>query len=163
MESVQHQPPPDGGEYISNQWGVDLGNLHHHSAPGHHSQQSSQDFGLYGFVESPQLPSDATFRMQSGAPAPSPYYAQVPQWTFPQPEHQYIPNQNPLSIQTGRQVPPMATHLLHPPTVSTSTPRRTLTDMDRRKMCIYHEENPTVKQTEIGGIITHVDRQMMFY
>ncbi|KAL8687750.1 MAG: hypothetical protein Q9218_006165, partial [Villophora microphyllina] len=30
--------------------------------------------------------------------------------------------------------------------------RRTLTDQDRRRMCQYHEENPTVKQTEIGAI-----------
>ena len=34
---------------------------------------------------------------------------------------------------------------------SNSTPRRTLTDTDRRRMCRYHEEHPTVKQTEIGG------------
>lgn len=154
MESVQHQPPPDGGEYINNQW-VDLGSLHqHHSAPGHHSQQSSQDFGLYGFVEPSQLPPDASFRLQGGT-SQSPYYAQVPQWSFPPPEHQaYIPNPNPssMSVQTGRQVPPMAAHLPYPPTVSTSTPRRTLTDLDRRKMCLYHEENPTIKQTEIGGM-----------
>jgi hypothetical protein len=32
-----------------------------------------------------------------------------------------------------------------------STPRKTLTDADRRKMCQYAEANPTVKQTEIGG------------
>lgn len=32
-----------------------------------------------------------------------------------------------------------------------STPRRTLTDDDRRQMCIYHEENKTAKQTDIGG------------
>ena len=36
-------------------------------------------------------------------------------------------------------------------TTSTSTSRRTLTDNDRRRMCRYHEENPTVKQTDIGG------------
>jgi hypothetical protein len=30
-------------------------------------------------------------------------------------------------------------------------PRRTLTDDDRRQMCIYHEENKTAKQTDIGG------------
>jgi len=34
----------------------------------------------------------------------------------------------------------------------TSTPRKTLTDTDRRRMCQYHEENPTVKQTEIGAL-----------
>ena len=32
-----------------------------------------------------------------------------------------------------------------------SNSRKTLTDNDRRRMCKYHEENPTVKQTEIGG------------
>ena len=35
------------------------------------------------------------------------------------------------------------------PTLPTS--RKTLTDNDRRRMCRYHEENPTIKQTEIGG------------
>ncbi|KAJ6187605.1 hypothetical protein N7519_002513 [Penicillium mononematosum] len=32
------------------------------------------------------------------------------------------------------------------------TPRRTLTDDDRRQMCIYHEENKTAKQTDIGAL-----------
>lgn len=34
---------------------------------------------------------------------------------------------------------------------STSTPRRTLTDLDRTRMCQYAEEHPNQKQTEIGG------------
>ncbi|KAJ4361078.1 uncharacterized protein N0V89_001647 [Didymosphaeria variabile] len=34
---------------------------------------------------------------------------------------------------------------------TSSTPRKTLTDADRRRMCQYHEDHPTVKQTEIGG------------
>lgn len=49
---------------------------------------------------------------------------------------------------------PMPTPILAPSshsTASTSTPRRTLTDDDRRRMCLYHEEHPMVKQTEIGG------------
>ncbi|RAK99041.1 uncharacterized protein BO80DRAFT_143604 [Aspergillus ibericus CBS 121593] len=33
-----------------------------------------------------------------------------------------------------------------------STPRRTLTDEDRRQMCLYHEENKTAKQTDIGAL-----------
>jgi len=32
-----------------------------------------------------------------------------------------------------------------------SVSTETLTDSDRRRMCQYHEENPSVKQTEIGG------------
>lgn len=34
---------------------------------------------------------------------------------------------------------------------SPTAPRRTLSDADRRRMCMYHEEHPHVKQTEIGG------------
>ena len=37
------------------------------------------------------------------------------------------------------------------PATTLSTSRRTLSDDDRRRMCKYHEENPSVKQTEIGG------------
>jgi hypothetical protein len=32
------------------------------------------------------------------------------------------------------------------------SPRKTLTDNDRRRMCQYHEDNPSVKQTEIGAM-----------
>ena len=32
-----------------------------------------------------------------------------------------------------------------------ANPRRTLTDEDRRQMCLYHEEHKTAKQTDIGG------------
>ncbi|KAF7163942.1 hypothetical protein CNMCM5623_008603 [Aspergillus felis] len=35
---------------------------------------------------------------------------------------------------------------------SGSTPRRTLTDEDRRRMCLYHEEHKTAKQTDIGAL-----------
>lgn len=34
---------------------------------------------------------------------------------------------------------------------STSTPRKTLTDDQRRQMCEYHESNPKAKQNQIGG------------
>jgi hypothetical protein len=64
-----------------------------------------------------------------------------------------------LTNPAGYQAPPVAippppaaplktTKL---PSLHTSTPRKTLTDADRRRMCQYHEENPSIKQTEIGG------------
>jgi hypothetical protein len=37
-------------------------------------------------------------------------------------------------------------------TTAGPTPRRMLTDDDRRRMCEYHESHPGVKQTEIGGM-----------
>lgn len=38
-----------------------------------------------------------------------------------------------------------------PPTIA-SQPRKTLTDDDRRRMCQYHIDNPSMKQTEIGAL-----------
>ncbi|CAG5190106.1 uncharacterized protein ALTATR162_LOCUS12132 [Alternaria atra] len=35
---------------------------------------------------------------------------------------------------------------------NSSKPRKTLTNSERRRMCQYHEENPTVNQTEIGAM-----------
>ena len=63
----------------------------------------------------------------------------VPIMSLPQP--QLIP----LSTYVSPQLPPVSA----PPSMPTA--RRTLTDQDRRRMCQYHEDNPTVKQTEIGG------------
>jgi hypothetical protein len=70
----------------------------------------------------------------------------------------YSPHQlQPLAQWTG----PMATPVSASTTLVTgtsftttggSTPRRTLTDDDRRRMCEYHESHPGVKQTEIGGM-----------
>lgn len=37
------------------------------------------------------------------------------------------------------------------PTTKSSAPRRTLTDVDRREMCVLRMEHPEMKQTEIGG------------
>ena len=44
-----------------------------------------------------------------------------------------------------------ANKLPSPATTHPSNPRKTLTDDDRKRMCQYSEDNPHVKQTEIGG------------
>ncbi len=67
-----------------------------------------------------------------------------------------------LTNPASYSAPPVAIPASAPPLVkgngtklpaihATPSPRKTLTDSDRRRMCQYHEENPTVKQTEIGG------------
>ncbi|KAI0155859.1 hypothetical protein BJ166DRAFT_594069 [Pestalotiopsis sp. NC0098] len=52
------------------------------------------------------------------------------------------------------RIPPRATPPLKQqpklPSLTTSTPRKTLTNEDRRRMCQYAEDHPNVKQTEIG-------------
>jgi hypothetical protein len=62
---------------------------------------------------------------------------------------------NSASYQTPPMpIPPQSAPLKTakaPAAHTTTTPRKTLTDADRRRMCQYHEDNPSVKQTEIGG------------
>jgi hypothetical protein len=63
-----------------------------------------------------------------------------------------------LTNPQSYSAPPMGSMPMPPtgkarlPGMPQSTPRRTLTDDDRRRMCQYHEDNPTVKQTEIGAM-----------
>ena len=53
------------------------------------------------------------------------------------------PIQTPLSASTGSDVAPTS--------AKTTTSRRKLTDDERRQMCLEAEQNPTMKQTQIGG------------
>ncbi|KAL5337655.1 hypothetical protein BJX70DRAFT_228747 [Aspergillus crustosus] len=64
-----------------------------------------------------------------------------------QPELQPGPVPIAPSISSAAPIPPPRKS-----STSSSTPRRTLTDEDRRRMCQYHEENKTAKQTDIGAL-----------
>ena len=77
--------------------------------------------------------------------ASQPHYALPPVHSSPQPIQPATSVSAPPNLPSDQQVPQ------HRPSSSTTTPRRTLTDNDRRKMCLYHEQNPTKKQTDIGG------------
>ncbi|KAI1212973.1 uncharacterized protein F4807DRAFT_457058 [Annulohypoxylon truncatum] len=96
----------------------------------------------------------------------------VPHQMHSQPHNNYashlphpliIPNQVPWpSLRTNPSqsyaappvpIPPASAPMRQPPrlpTINTSQPRKTLTDEDRRNMCLFHEDNPHAKQTEIG-------------
>ncbi|KAA8912755.1 hypothetical protein FN846DRAFT_773122 [Sphaerosporella brunnea] len=87
------------------------------------------------------------------------YMGLPPQWAQPlipaaSSGQQYSPMPQPIAPAPAPQLAAAASITAAPsnPTPSTSTPRRTLTDADRRRMCIFHEENPNVKQTEIGAM-----------
>ena len=84
-----------------------------------------------------------------------PIMHQMPQWpSMPTSQSTY---HAPFFLSAPPPIPPAsATPVLDTSTHSrtSSTPRKTLTDADRRGICQYHEDNPTVKQTEIGGIIS---------
>ncbi|TRX91826.1 hypothetical protein FHL15_007379 [Xylaria flabelliformis] len=68
----------------------------------------------------------------------------------PWPSLQTNPSQNyqsPVPIPSVSAPPRQQPKL---PTINTSQPRRTLTDQDRRDMCKFADENPGVKQHDIG-------------
>ncbi len=54
------------------------------------------------------------------------------------------PLQTPLSASTASDMTPTS--------AKTTTSRRKLTDEERRQMCIEAEQNPNMKQTQIGGM-----------
>lgn len=129
----------------------------------HHSPQN--DYGDFDFSHSVHAQLDSMYNrpMQSSFSTPQPLHPLVtmPQWpsqitnpsesSSPPPvvqlQHRPI---LPLS-KTVPTIPKLATvSPKEKPTLSSS--RRTLTDSDRRKMCEYHNENPNVKQTEIGAM-----------
>lgn len=134
-----------------------------HIYPHSHHGTPAQEYSGFNW-SSPQLPMDSGGFSSSLQHRPMPPQLQpliMPQWPsmlssgshstyqpmFPQPVQPIQPMsvgqlQTPVSATSGR---------------STSTPRKTLTDSDRKRMCQYAEDHPNSKQTEIGGALYHVD------
>lgn len=145
-EAAYHSDP-------SHQW-MDPHPVYH--TPQHHSP--AHEYGGFNFAAVPMDP------MYDGMPPP-------PRTTHQQLQPLVMPPQMPqwpsqMTSQSTYMAPtyttmpmPMAPHMTSPmvstPAATgrpTPTPRKTLTDDDRRRMCQYAEKNPNVKQTEIGGM-----------
>ena len=80
----------------------------------------------------------------------------MPQWPSLLSNQSYTKFQS-TNPQTKRSVQPRITRPLSTPVsaipvVPSSTLRRTLTDLDREKICQYAKDNPSAKQSEIGGM-----------
>ncbi|MCJ1357270.1 MAG: hypothetical protein MMC33_007266 [Icmadophila ericetorum] len=146
------------GDYGNEQWMVDDYHSQHTHSPNH-------DYAVYGYMSSSHVPLAPAY----SRPMPSSYSSHQqppPLITAQWPSMLTNPSSNtppPLQTQTSSGPPqlaplaPLTTYNPPPlPPVATPMPapntRRTLTDQDRRRMCQYHEENPTVKQTEIGAM-----------
>jgi hypothetical protein len=152
----QHQDD----QYGNQQWNMEPLNDYH--SP--HTQSPAHEYNAFGFTMGPSHGMSHGMPMEPNYNRPMP-----PLYTTHQPQQSLIAAQWPSMIinpSTSNPPPPMAappplapvssfaaTHSLPPLTTPIPTPsaRRTLTDQDRRRMCQYHDENPTVKQTEIGG------------
>lgn len=156
----EHHNGHESGFGINNEWG-DMSNSY--SSSQH--QSPIYEHGGFGFMQPIQhgLPTEPPFNSQR-MPAPQPVHAshQPHQQLLPliMPSHPTWPSM--LTHPASYSSPPVAIPASAPPLVkgnipklpaihATPSPRKTLTDSDRRRMCQYHEDNPTVKQTEIGG------------
>jgi hypothetical protein len=84
---------------------------------------------LHPLIVPPQWPSMLTSQSNYSTPTPSTASTTTPG----------------SAVSTGSQ-----SLQIRQTTTGGNTPRRTLTDDDRRRMCQYAEDNPGVKQTDIG-------------
>ena len=95
---------------------------------------------LHPLITMPQWPSQITNPSESSPPAPAPTHRPI----LP------LSKTSPVPIITSAPVT-LPVPAPSKPAHSSTTSRRTLSDSDRRRMCEYHNENPNVKQTEIGS------------
>ncbi|RDW83329.1 hypothetical protein BP5796_04820 [Coleophoma crateriformis] len=149
MDHERHIGPENG---YSNEW-VEIGN-------GYSSQHQSpvQEYGGYGFLQPMQqqhgMPIEPSFTMPPPPPAHTTHQQLLP---LIMPSHPTWPSMltNPVNYSAPPVAIPSASNQ-KPQKLATAhvapSPRKTLTDNDRRRMCQYHEDNPSVKQTEIGAM-----------
>lgn len=142
------------------QWDAHFGQRSMAERPYHlHHGTPAQEYSGFNF-DTPQLPmaSDGfSATLHQRRTPPQLQQLIMPQWpsmlssqahaTF---QHQYPQPVQPIQPMTlGQLVTPVSATSGR----STSTPRKSLTDQDRKRMCIYAEEHPHSKQTEIGGAL----------
>ncbi|EED20100.1 conserved hypothetical protein [Talaromyces stipitatus ATCC 10500] len=145
---------PNGQEsdYGSSPW-VDLGAF---ESPGSHHSPPLPDFHGFSYGSSPIMPLEPAYSMSIPPPystinltMPAHPWPSMLTTQSPFPETSLSPAPTPtLSIPQPVPIRPLHTT----PAPSAPTPRRTLTDEDRRRMCLYHEENKSAKQTDIGAL-----------
>lgn len=129
-----------------------------HIYPHSHHGTPAQEYTGFNFGGPPQP------LMESGVFAPSaqrPMHQQtqplviMPQWpsmlNSHQPGYQSM-YPAPMHSMPVMPIPAVTTPVSAGSNRSISTPRKTLTDHDRKRMCQYAEEHPNSKQTEIGGM-----------
>ncbi|KAK3357433.1 hypothetical protein B0T25DRAFT_604288 [Lasiosphaeria hispida] len=144
--------------YGNDNW-VDMNSYHH--------QTTMPDYATgYSYIPpiTHGLPSESLGRMPPPPPPQSIPQSQATHTQLPMlmmPPHATWPSMltNPNSFGGSHPAPPVAIPPVTAPLKAsklpaiqtTSQPRKTLTDEDRRAMCQYAEDHPGVKQTDIGA------------
>ena len=128
-----------------------------HVYPHSHHGTPSQEYSGFNFgtPHMPMEPSAFGSGIQQRSMAPQLQPLVMPQWPsmLSSQSHSTYQPIYPPPIQPIQPVPmqTLQTPVSATSTRSASTPRKTLTDIDRKRMCQYAEEHPNSKQTEIGG------------
>ncbi|KAK5125318.1 hypothetical protein LTR85_000427 [Meristemomyces frigidus] len=132
-----------------------------HIYPHSHHGTPAQEYSGFNF-SSPQLPMEPSAFNSSMQQRPMHQQLQpliMPQWPsmLNSQAHSTFQPMFPQPVQPVQPIQPMSLGPLQSPLSAASmrsapTPRKTLTDMDRKRMCQYAEEHPNAKQTEIGAI-----------
>lgn len=154
-----------GSTYNSDSW-MGLGN---YAQTGQsHGAQTHNDYQSYDYQSSASMSMEPTYIMTRPPPYATPQHNQMPP-PLVMPQHQHVwPSQlatsTPYTQHTQHnqhilpavsvQTPLSATSIgsdLTPTSAKTTTSRRKLTDDERRLMCLEAENNPTMKQTQIGA------------
>lgn len=157
MPSSHHQS--QGSGYAQDSWM----NINGYSQPPpQHNISPMNEYQGFDYGHSPSLPIGSAYSM----PRPPPYNAPA---HHPLPPPLVMPQSNgvwPSMLTSSNQFPtpilpagpihtPVSAATSHgsdiTPTSAKSTSRRKLTDEERRQMCLEAENNPTMKQTQIGG------------
>ncbi|KAJ5545938.1 hypothetical protein N7494_003523 [Penicillium frequentans] len=144
METEPHAPE---GEFPHSPW-VDLGGPF--TSP--HNSPPMPEFSGFEYGPSPIMAVDG-YGMSlpppyTSMPLPMPSHAWPSMLTNHSPFHDGLPPiPAPISVSPSAPTPPVRKS-----STGGATPRRTLTDEDRRQMCLYHEEHKTAKQTDIGAL-----------
>lgn len=147
-------PHAQENEYGSSPW-VDMGAF---EPPPLHSPPMPDFNNPFSYGPAPVMPMEPAYSMS----IPPPYTAlhlSMPSHPWPS----MLTTQSNFSDSTLSAAPAPTLSIPQPapmrpirtaPALTGPTPRRTLTDEDRRRMCLYHEENKHAKQTDIGGKIS---------
>ena len=128
-----------------------------HIYPHSHHGTPAQEYSGFNFGSSHVAMEPGAFGsgIQQRSMAPTLQPLVMPQWPSMLSSQSHS-NYQPVYPPPVQPIQPISIGQLQTPVSatsarSTSTPRKTLTDIDRKRMCQYAEDHPNSKQTEIGG------------
>lgn len=134
----------------------------------YHNITPAKEYAVPGFGTNDVVMRPGAFNggMHGQSMAPQLQALVMPQWPSMLSSQSHA-NHQPVYPAPVQPIQPISMGALHTSVSATSTgsattPRRTLTDLDRKRMCEYAEEHPNSNQSEIGGSCTSTERRTLF-